>query len=73
MGAIEVTPSTLKDAREAAGLSRERVAGMLVPPISAKTLQRWEDKNEIPRDARLRYRQLAHIYEVDVRVLVGEA
>ena len=69
---IGVESLTLKEARKRAGLSRARVAGQLVPPISPRTLQRWEDRNEIARDTRLRYRQLALIYEVDVRALAVE-
>lgn len=69
---LEVQRLTLKEAREARGLSRERVASMLWPPISAKTLQRWEERNEITRDRRVRYRQLAEVYEVDIRAFFGD-
>ena len=32
----------LREAREETGLSRERVAAQLNPPVSSKTIERWE-------------------------------
>lgn len=37
---VEKTP--LRGQRDRLGLSRERVAAQLEPPISSKTLERWE-------------------------------
>ena len=34
--------AALRTAREHAGLSREKVAGKLDPPVSSKTIERWE-------------------------------
>lgn len=57
------------DARRAAGFSRERVAAMLKPPVSTRTIERWEDANEIKRNRLVRLRQLAKLYDVDVSTL----
>jgi ribosome-binding protein aMBF1 (putative translation factor) len=62
--------TALRLAREAAGFSRERVAAKLEPPISSKTLERWEKlKTPVPR---WQMRQLAALYEVDISSLNGE-
>lgn len=54
----------LWQAREGEGLSRERVARLLDPPVSAKTLERWErGLTPVPRH---RLRQLAQIYRMRV-------
>lgn len=48
--------------REAEGLSREKVVRLLDPPVSTKTLERWE-RGVSPID-RWRLRQLAAVYRV---------
>lgn len=53
-------------ARLAEGLSREHVARLLDPPISAKTLERWEKGANVPP---WRLKQLAHVYRVRIRDL----
>ena len=58
------------DARSDYGLSRERVAGLLDPPISTKTLERWE-KGESPLP-KWRAKQLAAIYGVTLKSLREE-
>ena len=58
----------LKLAREATGLSRERVSRLLDPPISAKTLERWEAGSRVKR---WRLVQLADVYRVNVAKLVN--
>jgi transcriptional regulator with XRE-family HTH domain len=51
------------EARNSLGLSRERVAALCDPPISAKTLERWEKGiSPLPR---WRAQQLAAIGDVD--------
>ena len=62
---IDITP--LRAARDKLGLARERVAGQLDPPISAKTLERWEAPGANVKLWRLQ--QLAAIYDVDVAEL----
>jgi DNA-binding transcriptional regulator YiaG len=62
---IEKTP--LWQARESVGLSREHVTRLLDPPISAKTLERWE-KGISPLRPWWRQR-LAVIYDVDPEAL----
>lgn len=48
--------------REAEGLGREYVSRLLDPPVSAKTLERWEKRvSPLPL---WRARQLAQIYRV---------
>jgi DNA-binding XRE family transcriptional regulator len=54
--------SRLRRARDELGLPRERVAPRLDPPISAKTLERWE--KGITLAPRWRLQQLARIYRV---------
>ena len=56
-----VEKSRIRLAREAEELSRERVARLLDPPISAKTLERWERGANVPV---WRIKQLAAIYRV---------
>ena len=54
-------------ARRLSELSRESVARLLDPPISAKTLERWERcLSPIPA---ARLRQLAKLYAVPVEEL----
>lgn len=66
------TPSPLRLARDRAGISRERVAAQLDPPISSKTLERWEKK--AGKTISLgRLEQLAAIYDVPVGDLAGDA
>lgn len=51
-------------ARKAEGLAREKVVRQLEPPVSAKTLERWErGDTPVPKH---RLRQLAQIYRVRV-------
>ena len=59
---LSITP--LRAARERAELSREAVTREpeLQPPISAKTLERWEQSGA--RVKRWRLKQLARIYGV---------
>lgn len=58
-------------ARHAEGLGREKVVRLLDPPVSSKTLERWERRvTPIPN---WRVRQLAHIYRVTVTTLRDEA
>jgi transcriptional regulator with XRE-family HTH domain len=55
------------EARNSLGLSRERVAALCDPPISAKTLERWEKGiSPLPR---WRAQQLAAIYGIGIRRL----
>lgn len=51
----------LREARDRTGLSRERVAAQLDPPVSAKTVDRWERGANVKG---WRLKQLAKIYEV---------
>jgi DNA-binding transcriptional regulator YiaG len=58
-------------ARNAEGLSREAVVRLLDPPVSTKTLERWEKRvTPVPRH---RIRQLAQIYRTKVGDLVNAA
>lgn len=51
-------------ARATEKLSREKIARLLDPPVSAKTLERWEKRvNPIPK---WRLRQLALIYRASL-------
>lgn len=61
----------LRAARDRLGLSREKVARLLDPPISAKTLERMENGDAPLKGFRLK--QLAAIYEVTVESLTEEA
>ena len=54
--------------REEAGLTRTQVVALLDPPVSIKTLERWE-KGESPSPTE-RWRQLAMIYRVPRKRLV---
>ena len=64
--------SILREIREDAGLTREQVCALLDPPISSKTLERWEKGTHHPDDRRMG--QLALIYRVPRRKLVtGDA
>jgi transcriptional regulator with XRE-family HTH domain len=59
--------SKLRRARDAEDLSREYVARLLQPPVSMKTLERWENgTTPIPMHRR---RELAAIYRVPVEQL----
>ena len=62
--------SPLWRARQKEGLSREHVSRLLDPPISAKTLERWEKGAKVPP---WRLKQLAHVYRLRVRELEAEA
>jgi ribosome-binding protein aMBF1 (putative translation factor) len=62
---------SLYDARKASGMSRERVAASLKPPVSTKTIERWEGTNAIARNRRQRLNQLAKLYGVDVADLTN--
>jgi len=60
--------SALWLAREAEGLAREKVAPLLEPPITAKTLERWE--KGITPVPRWRLRQLAKVYKTKIGALL---
>jgi DNA-binding transcriptional regulator YiaG len=51
-----VTVESLESHRNRTGLSRERAAGLLTPPISSSTLARWERGARVPgwRETQLR-------------------
>lgn len=64
-----MTDTTLSEhpiwaARKAEGLSREKVVRLLDPPVSVKTLERWE--RGITPVPQYRVRQLAGVYRVRV-------
>jgi hypothetical protein len=62
----------LRAVREELGLAREKVTAQLNPPLSAKTLERWEKNGEIPRrngSRRVYLPQLARLYGCLVRDL----
>lgn len=61
--------SGLREARDATGLSRERVAAMLEPPTSSKTIERWEQGGRVKK---WRLVQLAEIYGVPADSLNGK-
>jgi len=58
-------------ARRAEGLSREKVVRLLDPPVSVKTLERWE--RQISPVPAWRIRQLAQIYRVRLADLKAAA
>jgi predicted transcriptional regulator len=63
--------SKLRRARDRKGLPRERVSAQLDPPISSKTLERWEtDGYRVPL---WRAEQLAGIYGVAIAEIEAEA
>lgn len=62
-----VAKSGLWLAREAEGLSRETVVRLLEPPVSTKTLERWE--KQVTPAPRWRVRQLAKLYRTKVAEL----
>lgn len=65
---MSVRKTQLRQAREARGLARERVAALLEPPISSKTLERWEKPGySVPA---WRLDQLAELYKVKRSALV---
>jgi DNA-binding XRE family transcriptional regulator len=66
-----VTVTPLRAARERLGYSRERTAAQLDPPISSKTLERWEKPGA--RVPLWRLKQLAKIYRVGVARLEESA
>ncbi len=70
MSVQEQSKSKLRLVREATGLSRERVAAQLDPPISSKTLERMEQGLAPLKGFRLK--QLAALYDVSVDEL-GDA
>jgi DNA-binding XRE family transcriptional regulator len=53
--------SPLRAARERKGYSREWVAGRLDPPVSSKTIERWEEHPEKVKGYRIE--QLAELYD----------
>lgn len=59
-----IVTSALRAARDKQGLSRERVAAQLDPPISSKTLERWEAPGAGVK--RWRLEQLAILYGCEV-------
>lgn len=63
--------SPIWQAREDEGLSREEVTRLLDPPVSAKTLERWE--KGITPVPKWRLRDLAQIYKVPLDSLNGAA
>ena len=67
---IGTEKSALWTVREEAGLTRQMVADLLDPPITAKTLERWE-KGVSPISDR-RMGQLALVYRVPRRKLVAQ-
>lgn len=58
----------LRQARDRKDLSREKVAVALEPPVSAKTIERWEMPGTRVKVWRLE--QLAAIYQCSVESLV---
>lgn len=62
-------PTPLRRARDKRGLSRERVVVQLDPPMSAKTLERWEAGGRVPE---WRLDQLAEIYGVRSSALLDK-
>lgn len=66
-----MTTTPLRTVRDRLGLPRERVASRLDPPISSKTLERWESgETEIKL---WRLQQLAALYDVAVDELRSAA
>jgi len=61
---------SLREAREATGFSREFVSRLLDPPVSAKTIERWEKGAKVPR---YRLRELALVYRVPLNQLLEAA
>lgn len=61
----------LRQAREAEGRSREKVAAALDPPVSSKTIERWEKPGANVPGWRLK--QLAALYGVGVKRLAHAA
>jgi DNA-binding XRE family transcriptional regulator len=64
---IKQASSPLRRARDRRGLGRERVAGQLDPPISSKTLERWEKPGA--RVPLWRLEQLAALYGLRIETL----
>lgn len=62
--------SRLRVKRDALGLGREKVAAQLDPPISSKTLERWEDGSSPVK--RWRLNQLASVYGCDPKDLMEQ-
>lgn len=68
---VQVSTPEMRRARDAKGLARERVAALIDPPISSKTLERWEQPGyPVPR---WRAEQLAALYDVAVVQIIAEA
>ena len=56
----------LRAAREAQGYAREKVVAQLDPPLTSKTLERWERDGVLPKRngaRRIYLPQLARIYK----------
>ncbi len=64
--------SRLRAARDHVGFAREAVCRQLDPPVSTKTLERWEDNPEPLTRKRWRLVQLAAIYSVPVEALTED-
>jgi DNA-binding transcriptional regulator YiaG len=62
-----ISKTPLRLAREKRGLARERVAAQLDPPISSKTLERWETPGYPVPEWRLE--QLAELYKTRINKL----
>lgn len=69
----DTAATPLRKARDHKGLPRERVAAQLDPPISSKTLERWESPAYIGKVPLYRMEQLAVIYGQSVRKLQAAA
>lgn len=67
----EATKTALREARDRIGYSRENVVRLLDPPVSTKTLERWEDDPEPLIRKRWRLEQLASIYKTTPGALLS--
>lgn len=63
--------TTLRKARDARGYSRAQVVRLLEPPITEKTLKRWEDDPAPLIGKRWRVEQLASIYQTTPGALLS--
>lgn len=70
--ADNVRQSSLRAARDECGFSREAVCRQLEPPVSTKTLERWEDDALPLLRKRWRLIQLAAIYGTTPGELLSE-
>ena len=66
---MDWTTSPQRKARDAEGLSRDAVARLLDPPVTAKTIERWEKGDRTPR---WRLKQLAALYNVTLADLEND-